>query len=158
MLTLSHIYPSGDQRMVLVPAESRHTMKVKMATPVIATKVGCVMAAKFEIRSPKAGQFRWVLTSQGRTLATGETYSRRVWAEKAIDSLHKAAATATIDDTTKKNAKRANKRAATDTMEPGASRWGRTPAGTKPAAKKTTARKTKTAKAAPPRKRTARTS
>ena len=60
------------------------------------------MAAKFEIRSPKAGQFRWVLTSQGRTLATGETYSRRVSAEKAIDSLHKAAATATIDDTTKK--------------------------------------------------------
>src|SRR5687767_15061978 len=52
-----------------------------------ATKVGCLMAAKFEIRSPKAGQFRWVLTSQGRTLATGETYSRRVSAEKAIDSL-----------------------------------------------------------------------
>jgi uncharacterized protein YegP (UPF0339 family) len=140
------------------------------------------MAAKFEIRSPKAGQFRWVLTSQGRTLATGETYSRRVSAEKAIDSLQAAAATATIDDTTikapagksmtakaakasgrtagktatkKKNAKRSTKRA-TDTMEPGASRWGRKPAGAKPAAKKTIARNTKTAKA-PPRKRTART-
>ncbi|MDQ1499751.1 MAG: hypothetical protein QOI86_3091, partial [Actinomycetota bacterium] len=27
------------------------------------------MAAKFEIRSPKAGEFNWVLLSQGRTLA-----------------------------------------------------------------------------------------
>ena len=141
------------------------------------------MAAKFEIRSPKAGQFRWVLTSQGRTLATGETYSRRVSAEKAIDSLQAAAATATIDDTTikalpgksmaakaardsgrpagktapKKTTTHATKRAATNTKQPGASRWVRKPAGAKPAAKKTTARNTK-AKAAPPRKRTARTS
>ena len=96
------------------------------------------MAAKFEIRSPKAGQFRWVLTSQGRTLATGETYSRRVSAQKAIDSLQAAAATATIDDTTIKAP--AGK-----------------PVGAKPAAKKTTARTTKKAKA-PPRKRIARTS
>jgi uncharacterized protein YegP (UPF0339 family) len=141
------------------------------------------MAAKFEIRSPKAGQFRWVLTSQGRTLATGETYSRRVSAEKAIGSLQAATATATIDDTTikaptgksvaakaardsgrsagkttpKKKAKRATKTAAQRTSKPTASSWGRKPAGAKPAAKQTTARNTKTAKA-PPRQRTARTS
>lgn len=136
------------------------------------------MAAKFEIRSPKAGQFRWVLTSQGRTLATGETYSRRVSAEKAIDSLQAAAATATIHDTTIKARpgkstaaardsrrpagktapkKRTTNRAATNTKQPGASRWARKPPGAKPAAKKTTARNTKAAKA-PPRQRTARTS
>lgn len=140
------------------------------------------MAAKFEIRSPKAGQFRWVLTSQGRTLATGETYSRRVSAEKAIGSLQVAAATATIDDTTikaparksvttkgardsgrtagktapKKKAKPATKTAAKRTPKPTASSWGRKPAGTKPAAKQTTARNTKTAKV-PRRQRTART-
>jgi uncharacterized protein YegP (UPF0339 family) len=58
------------------------------------------MAAKFEIQSLKAGASRWVLVSQGRTLAIGETYSRRASTEKAIDSLRAAAATATIDDTT----------------------------------------------------------
>jgi uncharacterized protein YegP (UPF0339 family) len=58
------------------------------------------MAAKFEVRSPKAGEFRWVLVSQGRTLATSESYSRKVSAEKAIASLRKAAATATVNDTT----------------------------------------------------------
>ena len=63
------------------------------------------MAAKFEVRQPKAGEFRWVLTSQGRTLATSEAYGRRVSAVKAIESLRKAAATATVDDTTKAAAK-----------------------------------------------------
>lgn len=58
------------------------------------------VAAKFEIRSPKAGQFRWVLTSQGRTLATGETYGRRATAEKAIDSFRMAAIAAPVNDTT----------------------------------------------------------
>jgi len=53
------------------------------------------MAAKFEIKSSKAGEFNWVLTSQGRTLATGESYTRKASAEKAIDSLRKAAGTAT---------------------------------------------------------------
>jgi uncharacterized protein YegP (UPF0339 family) len=62
------------------------------------------VAAKFEIRSPKAGEFRWVLVSQGRTLATSEAYARKVSAEKAIESLRKAAATATVNDTTAKPA------------------------------------------------------
>jgi uncharacterized protein YegP (UPF0339 family) len=71
------------------------------------------MAAKFEISSPKAGQFNWVLKSQGRTLASGEGYTRRASCEKAIGSLRTAAASATIDDTTiKRVAKTAVKKAA----------------------------------------------
>jgi uncharacterized protein YegP (UPF0339 family) len=58
------------------------------------------MAAKFEIGSPKAGEFNWVLKSQGRTLAIGESYTRKVSAEKAIESLRKAAATAAVADLT----------------------------------------------------------
>lgn len=58
------------------------------------------MAAKFEIRSPKSGEFNWVLMSQGRTLAIGESYTRKVSAEKAIASLRKAAVSATVVDLT----------------------------------------------------------
>ena len=58
------------------------------------------MAAKFEIRSPGAGQYTWVLISLGRTMATSETYSRRDLAEKAIESFRTAAANATVIDTT----------------------------------------------------------
>ena len=65
------------------------------------------MAAKFEIRSTGAGEFNWVLTSQGRTLATGESYTRKASAEKAIDSLRKAAGSATVADLTVAPAKRA---------------------------------------------------
>jgi uncharacterized protein YegP (UPF0339 family) len=65
------------------------------------------MAAKFEIRQPKAGEFNWVLTSQGRTLASGESYSRKVSAEKAIESLRKAATTAPVTDLTLAPAKTA---------------------------------------------------
>lgn len=98
------------------------------------------MAAKFEIKSAKAGQFNWVLKSQGRTLATGESYTRKVSAEKAIESLRKAAATATVNDTTVKAA---------------------APAKAVAKAAKTTKRATKSAKAATkksaaPRKRTSR--
>jgi uncharacterized protein YegP (UPF0339 family) len=70
------------------------------------------MAAKFEVRSPKAGEFRWVLVSQGRTLATSESYTRKVSAEKAIKSLRKAAGTATVADLTLAAAKTTAKRAA----------------------------------------------
>jgi len=59
------------------------------------------MAAKFEIAS-KAGQFTWVLKSQGRTLATGEAYRQRAAAQKAIESLRKAVAGATVSDLTVK--------------------------------------------------------
>jgi uncharacterized protein YegP (UPF0339 family) len=60
----------------------------------------CAMAAKFEVRQPKAGEFRWVLTSQGRTLATGEAYRRKVLAHKAIDAFRIAATAAPVIDTT----------------------------------------------------------
>src|SRR2546423_7241244 len=68
-------------------------------TSVTASWRGSV-AAKFEIRQPKAGEFRWVLVSQGRTLATSEAYSRRGSAEKAIDSFRMAAIGAPVIDTT----------------------------------------------------------
>ena len=58
------------------------------------------MAAKFEIRSPKAGQYTWVLVSQGRTLATSEPYARRALAEKAIVSFRMAAVNAPVIDKT----------------------------------------------------------
>jgi DNA-binding protein HU-beta len=61
------------------------------------------VAAKFKVEST-AGGFRWVLTSQGRTLATSEVYARKVSATKAIESLRTAAATATLDDQTAKRA------------------------------------------------------
>ena len=58
------------------------------------------MAAKFEIRSPKPGQYNWVLLSQGRTLAIGESYTRKVSAEKAIASMRQAVGSATVVDLT----------------------------------------------------------
>ena len=58
------------------------------------------MAARFEIRSPKAGEYRWVLVSQGRILATSEAYTRQASAEKAIDLFRMAATVAPVIDTT----------------------------------------------------------
>lgn len=58
------------------------------------------MAANFEIRSPKAGRYVWVLTSQGRTLATSGEYNRKALAEKAIVSFRMAAVNAPLIDTT----------------------------------------------------------
>jgi uncharacterized protein YegP (UPF0339 family) len=107
------------------------------------------MAAKFEIRQPKAGEFRWVLTSQGRTLATSEAYTRKVSCVNAIESVRKAAPTAAIADTTNapstapQKAARAAGRAV-----------GKAAAATKQTAKKTT--KT-VAKAPTATKRTAKT-
>jgi uncharacterized protein YegP (UPF0339 family) len=60
------------------------------------------MAAKFEISSAGAGRFNWALKSQGRTLATGESYPRRAAAEKAIESLRRAVGGATVSDLTVK--------------------------------------------------------
>jgi uncharacterized protein YegP (UPF0339 family) len=70
------------------------------------------MAAKFEIRSPKADQYRWVLVSQGRTLATGQAYPRRAMAEKAIVSFRMAATAAPVIDTTVPAAKTATRKTA----------------------------------------------
>ena len=62
------------------------------------------MAAKFEIVQPKAGEFRWVLTSQGRVLAKSDAYTRKVSCQNAMESFRKAAPTATIVDLTVKPA------------------------------------------------------
>jgi len=129
------------------------------------------MAAKFEIRSSKTGEFNWVLTSQGRTLATGESYTRKASAEKAIESLRSAAGTATVADLTLPPAKTAPAKAA-KTAKPAKAAKTAKPAkavkSTKPAkaAKTTKAAKTKAAsggrkatatkKAAAPRKRTSK--
>jgi uncharacterized protein YegP (UPF0339 family) len=67
--------------------------------------------AKFEIR-PVNGGWTWVVTSQGRTLASGETYARRAQAEKAVVSFRTAAVNAPVIDTTIPAAKTATGKAA----------------------------------------------
>lgn len=57
------------------------------------------MAAKFEVVQSGSG-YRWVLKSQGRTLASSEAYSRRNQAEKAIVSFRTAAVNAPVIDST----------------------------------------------------------
>jgi uncharacterized protein YegP (UPF0339 family) len=73
------------------------------------------VAAKFEIESPKPGQYRWVLSSQGRILATSATYSRRNLAEKAILSFRMAAVNAPVIDATLPAAKTPTGKAARST-------------------------------------------
>lgn len=58
------------------------------------------MAATFEIRSPKAGKYVWVLTDQGRILATSVEYNRRSLAEQAIVPFRMAAVNAPVVDAT----------------------------------------------------------
>jgi uncharacterized protein YegP (UPF0339 family) len=58
------------------------------------------MAAKFEILQPKAGEFRWVLSSQGRVLARSEAYTRKVSCVNSMESFRKAAPTAIVFDST----------------------------------------------------------
>jgi uncharacterized protein YegP (UPF0339 family) len=58
------------------------------------------MAAKFEILQPNPGEFRWVLTSQGRVLARSDSYTRRASCVKAMESFRKAAPTAPVSDST----------------------------------------------------------
>src|SRR5581483_11303615 len=97
------------------------------------------MAAKFEIRSAGAGQYTWVLLSQGRTLASGESYARRAAAEKAIASLRSAVAGATVADLTVKPKPAAAKAAKTAKAA--------RPAKTAKTARKSTAKTTTTTKA-----------
>ena len=58
------------------------------------------MGAKFEVLQPKAGEFRWVLTSQGRVLARSEAYTRRVSCVNAMEAFRSAAPTAEVVDVT----------------------------------------------------------
>lgn len=63
------------------------------------------MAAKFEILQPNPGEFRWVLTSQGRVLARSDAYTRKVSCVNAMESFRKAAPGAEIVDHTARRAK-----------------------------------------------------
>jgi uncharacterized protein YegP (UPF0339 family) len=63
------------------------------------------MAAKFEIRQSKAGEFRWALTSQGRVLAKSDSYAGKAACLRAMESFRKAAPTATVVDHTVRPAK-----------------------------------------------------
>ena len=63
------------------------------------------MAAKFEILQPNPGEFRWVLTSQGRVLARSDAYTRKVSCVNAMESFRKAAPGAEIVDHTARPAK-----------------------------------------------------
>ncbi|HEV7685944.1 MAG TPA: DUF1508 domain-containing protein [Acidimicrobiia bacterium] len=58
------------------------------------------MAAKFEILSPKTGQYRWVLSNQGRVLAESDSYTRKASCMNALESFRKAAPIAAVVDTT----------------------------------------------------------
>jgi uncharacterized protein YegP (UPF0339 family) len=63
------------------------------------------MAAKFEILQPNPGEFRWVLTSQGRVLARSDAYTRKVSCVNAMESFRKAAQGADIVDHTARPAR-----------------------------------------------------
>ena len=63
------------------------------------------MAAKFEILQTNPGEFRWVLTSQGRVLARSDAYTRKVSCVNAMESFRKAAPGAEIVDHTARPAK-----------------------------------------------------
>jgi len=66
------------------------------------------MAAKFEIRQPRAGQFQWVLLNQGRVLAKSDTYSRKAACLHAMESFRQAAPTAELIDHTPTRGKTAS--------------------------------------------------
>jgi uncharacterized protein YegP (UPF0339 family) len=54
--------------------------------------------ATFKIDSPKAGEYRWVLTERGKTLASSRSYSRKASCENAIASFRKGAGIAAVGD------------------------------------------------------------
>src|SRR4051812_23853466 len=71
------------------------------------------MAAKFEITQPKPGEFRWVLTSQGRGLGKNDAYTRKGAGGNAMGSFRQVAPTADIVDTTASTVKFAPPRTTT---------------------------------------------
>jgi starch synthase len=131
------------------------------------------VAAKFEVTA-SGSQYRWTLTSQGRTLATSPPYARKALAQKAMTSFRLAAVAAPVIDTTAPAAKPAVAKAARRTGRAVGKAAGATTKVTRTAARTTakaptTVRKTaakaakavektaaKAARTAGPRKRTAR--
>lgn len=58
------------------------------------------MAAKFEIYKSGA-EYRWRLkAANGEIVASGEAYTTKAGAKDGVDAVKRAAASATIDDTT----------------------------------------------------------
>jgi uncharacterized protein len=56
---------------------------------------------KFVVKKTSNGQFRFnLVASNGQTVATSETYTRKSSALETIESIMKNAASATIDDET----------------------------------------------------------
>jgi uncharacterized protein YegP (UPF0339 family) len=58
------------------------------------------VAAKFVLEKDSAGRFQFRLVSQGRVLASSESYTTKRAAQNAIASVKSGAATATVEDTT----------------------------------------------------------
>jgi uncharacterized protein YegP (UPF0339 family) len=58
------------------------------------------VAAKFVLEKDPAGRFRFRLLSQGRVLASSESYTTKRAAQNAIASVKSGASGAVIDDTT----------------------------------------------------------
>jgi uncharacterized protein YegP (UPF0339 family) len=58
------------------------------------------VAAKFVLEKDPAGRFQFRLVSQGRVLASSESYTTKRAAQNAIASVKSGAATATVEDTT----------------------------------------------------------
>jgi uncharacterized protein YegP (UPF0339 family) len=59
------------------------------------------MAAKFELYKDSRGEYRFRLkAANGEIVATGESYKTKSGAKNGIDAVKRAAANATIDDTT----------------------------------------------------------
>ncbi len=58
------------------------------------------MATKFVLEKDSAGRFRFRLLSQGRVLASSESYTTKRAAQNAIASVKSGAGGAVVDDTT----------------------------------------------------------
>ena len=58
------------------------------------------MAAKFVLEKDPSGRFRFRLVSQGRVLASSESYTTKRAAQNAIASVKSGAASAPVEDTT----------------------------------------------------------
>jgi uncharacterized protein len=64
------------------------------------------VAAKFVLARETGGSFRFRLMSQGRVLATSETYSTKRAAQNAIASIQSGVASATVEDATEARSSR----------------------------------------------------
>jgi uncharacterized protein len=70
------------------------------ANPVEAFNQRSDVATKFVLEKDAAGRFRFRLLSQGRVLASSESYTTKRAAQNAIASVKSGASGAVIDDTT----------------------------------------------------------